>query len=187
MANEGESHMDSHHISARRRPPSLMDIDIAPMAINHSSLMDIRHHGALMAPGVHHIAPLLDDPDYLGGTRKKRTRGKSSSTAEGSPSTTLEDVVTLEYTGPLERGGNDQPHLAAKAKSTHHWLSEMPKKSRGDAALDRSRLRNVRRLRTANDQDNNILSKYLPSEARAFFPFGVEGPDDFRAPSSSWV
>ena len=188
MANEGESHMDSHHISARRRPPSLMDIDIAPMAINHSSLMDIRHHGALMAPGAHHhIAPLLDDPDYLSGTRKKRTRGKSSSTAEGSPSTTLEDVVTLEYTGPLERGGNDQPHLAAKAKSTHHWLSEMPKKSRGDAALDRSRLRNVRRLRTANDQDNNILSKYLPSEARAFFPFGVEGPDDFRAPSSSWV
>jgi hypothetical protein len=63
----------------------------------------------------------------------------------------------------------------------------MPKKSRGDAALDRSRLRNVRRLQAANDQDNNILSKYLPSEARAFFPFGVEGPDDFRAPSNSWV
>ena len=45
----------------------------------------------------------------------------------------------------------------------------------------------MRRLRAANDQDNNILSKYLPSDVRAFFPVGVEGPDDFRVPSDSWV
>ena len=193
MANKGESPLDSHHISARRRPPSLMDIDIAPMAINHSSLMDIRHHGALMAPGVHQIAPfLLDhDPDRRGcPPLRKRALEESSSSAEGPSGTTM-DVVTLEYTGPLRtqprRGGGQRHNFDTGTKSKLHWLSDMPKRSRGDAALDRSRLRNVRRLRAANDQDNNILSKYLPSEVRAFFPFSVEGPYDFREPSRSWV
>ena len=197
MANEEESHhLGSHHILAPSRLQSLMDINSAHMAINHSSLMDTRrHHGALMAPGEEHqTVPLLDDPDSrCGHQRKRRARDEKLQLAtEGQHEATL-DVVTLEYTGPLNiqqsrtTAGDQNQRLRTKAKPIHHWLSEMPKKSRGDAALDRARLRNVRRLRAANDQDNNILSKYLPSDVRAFFPVGVEGPDDFRVPSDSWV
>ena len=184
--------MDSRHTksAAHRRHQSLMDINTphtAHLAINHSSLMDTRHHGALMVSGEQQIASLLaPDPDHR--NPRKRIREKRSSAPEGS-SEAMMNVVTLEYTGHLGRQPqrrDDQPTLA-RADPKFHWLSGMPKKSKGDAALDRSRLRNVRRLRVANDQDNNILSKYLPSEARAFFPFGVEGPDDFRAPSSAWV
>jgi hypothetical protein len=197
LAIKGESHLDSHHISSARRRQSLMDIDSAPVAINHSSLMDTRrHHGALMAPGEEHhqSAPLLDDPDHQGGSqRKRRARDEKLSFDAGGRHEATLDVVTLEYTGPLDiqhsrTTAGDQNHLlSTKAKPMHHWLSEMPRKSRGDAALDKVRLRNVRRLRAANEQDNNILSKYLPSDVRAFFPVGVEGPDDFRVPSNSWV
>ena len=204
-----ESPMDSReNNSAQRQHQSLMDInqnkqslmDIknknnAHMAIHHSSLMDIRHHGALMASGAHRtLASPADDLDQR--VPRKRMRETPSSGADergfsrpASDGAILE-VVTLEYTGPLsqpkQRAGVER-NRATAASSKPHWLSEMPKKSRGDAALDKARLRNVRRLRAANDQDIQILSKYLPSETRAFFPFGVEGPIDFRAPSNSWM
>ena len=103
MANEEESHhLGSHHILAPSRLQSLMDINSAHMAINHSSLMDTRrHHGALMAPGEEHQTfPLLDDPDSQGGPqRKRRARDEKLPLAtEGQHEATL-DVVTLEYTG----------------------------------------------------------------------------------------
>lgn len=67
------------------------------------------------------------------------------------------------------------------------WLDEVPLSSRGDAALDRARERNVRRLREATANDCQILSKYLPSNVSIFFPFGLVGPDDYYQPSQGWV
>ena len=67
------------------------------------------------------------------------------------------------------------------------WLDEVPRSSRGDAALERARERNVRRMREATANDCQILSKYLPSDTSIFFPFGLVGPDDYFQPSQSWV
>jgi hypothetical protein len=133
MANQSEPHMDSNLISAPCRPPSLMDTNTALMAINHSSLMDTSHHGAHMAPGAeapgHHSSSL----------RRKRIRENDTEILT-APEETM-DVVTLEYTGRTMVF--DQRHRAVtdnstKTKPMPHWLSEMPKKSRGDAALDLS-------------------------------------------------
>jgi hypothetical protein len=54
-----------------------------------------------------------------------------------------------------------------------------------DAALAKSRARNLKRLREANERDNSILGKYLPSDA-IFFPFGLKSPDDFEVPTEEW-
>ena len=67
------------------------------------------------------------------------------------------------------------------------WLNDVPSTSRGDAALERARERNVKRLREATANDCQILSKYMPSDISVFFPFGVVGPDDYYKPSPRWV
>jgi hypothetical protein len=56
-----------------------------------------------------------------------------------------------------------------------------------DAALQKARGRNLKRLEEANENDGKILGKYLPSDVAAFFPFGVEGPDDRSCPPDEWV
>ena len=67
------------------------------------------------------------------------------------------------------------------------WTERMSSLSQGDAGLHRARTRNLERLREANTQDLRELSKYLPSDVRVFFPFGIEGPDDRSRPSKSWL
>jgi hypothetical protein len=76
---------------------------------------------------------------------------------------------------------------ASKNDASIAWLDEVPMSSKGDAALDRARKRNVQRLREATASDQKILSKYLPSDISIFFPFGVRGPDDYYQPSRKWV
>jgi hypothetical protein len=56
-----------------------------------------------------------------------------------------------------------------------------------DTALNKARSRNVSRLKEANEQDRDELSKYLPEDIRRIFPFGVEGPEDNSTPSREWV
>jgi hypothetical protein len=59
--------------------------------------------------------------------------------------------------------------------------------ARCDPALSRARKRNLIRIRHANEADEAIISKYLPSEASAFFSVRMVGPDDaFQAPDS-WL
>lgn len=105
------------------------------------------------------------------------------------------NVVTLESSGPPSRHQLEKLGIRMSANveqqfdpnSKPNWLGRMPKRSKGDAALNKARIRNVKRLREANDRDREILGKYLPSDVRSLFPFGVAGPDDFRPPSRSWV
>jgi hypothetical protein len=56
-----------------------------------------------------------------------------------------------------------------------------------DEALSKARMRNVARLREANENDENELSKYLPSDISKIFPFGLVGPEDNSKPSSEWT
>jgi hypothetical protein len=56
-----------------------------------------------------------------------------------------------------------------------------------DSALRKARQRNVLRLKMANEKDWDTLSKYLPSDASSFFPFGVEGPEDFHVVPGEWL
>jgi len=89
------------------------------------------------------------------------------------------DSDTVQQVNLLTNSAEEAASLA--------WLDEVPKSSRGDAALERARERNVRRLREATMKDCQILSKYMPSEISVFFPFGLVGPDDYFRPSQSWV
>ena len=79
------------------------------------------------------------------------------------------------------------PAVTVRDDASTDWLDEVPQSSRGDAALDRARKRNVQRLREATVSDCQILSKYLPSDISIFFPFGLVGPDDHFHPLQSWV
>jgi hypothetical protein len=56
-----------------------------------------------------------------------------------------------------------------------------------DPALARARRRNNIRLKKANEADWTLMSKYLPSDVCVFFPFAIEGPDDFYKVSEEWV
>ena len=56
-----------------------------------------------------------------------------------------------------------------------------------DPALVRARRRNEIRLRKANEADWTLMSKYLPADVCVFFPFAIEGPDDFYKVSDEWV
>jgi hypothetical protein len=67
------------------------------------------------------------------------------------------------------------------------WIDKMSTLSTADAGLHKARTRNLERLREANEMDLKELSKYLPSEARAFFPFGITGPVDESQPSQDWL
>jgi hypothetical protein len=53
------------------------------------------------------------------------------------------------------------------------------RESHPDPALARARRRNNIRLRKAIEANWTLISKYLPSDACLFFPFAIEGPDDF--------
>jgi hypothetical protein len=56
-----------------------------------------------------------------------------------------------------------------------------------DKALSKARMRNVARLREANEDDEDELSKYLPSDICKVFPFGLVGPEDNSRPSAEWT
>jgi hypothetical protein len=71
----------------------------------------------------------------------------------------------------------DQPEESVK----------IPRGSYPDPALAKARRRNDLRLRKANEADWTVISKYLPSNACMFFPFSIEGPDDFYRVSEDWV
>ena len=73
-------------------------------------------------------------------------------------------------------------------KKSFGWLGNIPREEdSSDPALARARRRNAIRLKKANEADLSIMSKYLPSEASAFFPIEIEGPDDFYAVDTSWL
>jgi hypothetical protein len=50
-----------------------------------------------------------------------------------------------------------------------------------------ARQRNILRLKRANEKDWDTLSKYLPSDVSSFFPFGLEGPEDYHEVSVEWL
>ena len=89
----------------------------------------------------------------------------------------------------VERGSGPGPVNRVKPVGTAsiEWLDEVPRSSQGDAALERARERNVKRLKEAMNNDCRILSKYLPADISVFFPFGIVGPDDYYEPSRDWV
>ena len=72
-------------------------------------------------------------------------------------------------------------------KTSLSWIHEALKGSNVDPALQRARRRNAIRLLKANESDLNILSKYLPSDIAAFFPFEIEGPEDYYNVKASWL
>ena len=95
-----------------------------------------------------------------------------------------------EFESCLEETSAISPPRAADtkgpARQRFDWTASIP--GRGpDAALQKARARNLKRLEDANAADEKILGKYLPSDACAFFPFGVEGPDDRSYPPEEWV
>ena len=56
-----------------------------------------------------------------------------------------------------------------------------------DPALARAQRRNCERIRRANQADENILGKHLPSNPNLFFPVYFLGPDDILSPPQEWV
>jgi hypothetical protein len=75
----------------------------------------------------------------------------------------------------------------ANEKGSPSWVHEATKVSGSDPALQRARRRNALRLLKANESDLNILSKYLPSDVAIFFPFEIEGPEDYYDVEMSWL
>jgi len=78
-----------------------------------------------------------------------------------------------------------RPGLPKDKKS--NWIDDVPVGFGSDPALQRARRRNVVRLKKANEADMHIMSKYLPSDVKAFFPFEVEGPDDEYEVEEIWL
>ena len=75
----------------------------------------------------------------------------------------------------------------SRTEKEMEWVDNIAKGSKVDASLYRARRRNAIRLKKANENDAQIMSKYLPSDIAVFFPFGVEGPDDFHEVEKAWL
>ena len=103
----------------------------------------------------------------------------------------LTSQIPLESTGHSQIQSSTTRSGRLKSSRTESdpfsWTSEVPESELVDAALAKSRRRNLDRLSEANDRDKSILGKYLPNDASVFFPFGLASPDDFKAPSEGWL
>jgi len=98
-----------------------------------------------------------------------------------SPPKTLERTSGETYT----RKNETLPR--ASPSSRFDWVDLISDLSKEDTALSKARTRNVSRLREANESDGHELSKYLPTDIREIFPFGLEGPEDNWTPSPEWT
>jgi hypothetical protein len=77
--------------------------------------------------------------------------------------------------------------FGANEKGSLNWVHDVTKGSSSDPALQRAKRRNALRLWKANESDLNILSKYLPLDIAVFFPFEIEGPEDYHDVEMSWL
>jgi hypothetical protein len=100
-------------------------------------------------------------------------------THEGPEKTDVGEAPSRKPTGGDTPTGN---------KGRGGWIDQILRSTVAhDSALRKARERNVLRLKMANERDWDTLSKYLPSDAAAFFPFGLEGPEDFHVVSRTWL
>ena len=90
-------------------------------------------------------------------------------------------------TGAASGKRTETLRLKGSPSSRFDWVDLIAKLSDKDTALEKARTRNVKRLKEANDLDQDELSKYLPSDIRTIFPFGVEGPNDCLIPDPEWT
>ena len=88
---------------------------------------------------------------------------------------------------PSETDVGDEHRTGSKKGGDLSWINEIPQGDSQDKALQRARRRNALRLKRANEDDLSIMSKYLPSDIASFFPFEVEGPDDYYNVRQGWL
>jgi hypothetical protein len=100
---------------------------------------------------------------------------------------TRDESIDLGETSPEDRGAKVKPKVRQRKEDWGSWLASLPMGPESDPALARARRRNSVRLRKANEADWALISKYLPSDVSVFFPFAVEGPEDFYRVDPAWV
>jgi hypothetical protein len=100
---------------------------------------------------------------------------------------TRDESTDMDETNPTDRGSKVKPKVRQRKEDWGSWLASLPTGPESDPALARARRRNSVRLRKANEADWSLISKYLPSDVSVFFPFAVEGPDDYYQVDPAWV
>ena len=102
-----------------------------------------------------------------------------------SPNTSVAFPQRRLVESPEQKASESHPRPSPSSR--FDWVDLIADLSRRDTALNKARMRNVSRLREANEQDGNELSKYLPTDIRRIFPFGLECPEDDSVPSQEWL
>ena len=121
-------------------------------------------------------------------TRKSIDQREAIDTKQMDEPTSPENETSKLLTGwgvPSKTKNEMLPR--SSPSSRFDWVDLIAGLSRKDTALNKARMRNVNRLKEANERDGNDLSKYLPGDIREIFPFGLEGPDDDSIPSPEWT
>jgi hypothetical protein len=144
--------------------------------------------------------PLGKQPAEFDKTNKPPSpKGQTLTMTTTKSSTDRKDSINTEqmegsksFASTIQRRGSprhkkNETLPRASPASRFDWVDLIANLSGKDEALNKARIRNVTRLREANENDGDELSKYLPSDIRKIFPFGLAGPDDNSKPSAEWT
>jgi len=132
--------------------------------------------------------PPHGSPDEMGGHTQVAVEVNEEQPLESSP--TVGAVSWYHRQENVDLATSEKDTLTKPGPQKERgslWIDDVQIGPGTDPALQRARRRNVVRLKKANEADMNIMSKYLPSDSVAFFPFDVEGPEDGYEVEESWL
>jgi hypothetical protein len=98
-----------------------------------------------------------------------------------------ENIVSEEEDEQGDRGGGTNRESKRSSRPEEIEREAEVKEDERDRATKVAQLRNLARIKRANEKDEEILGKYLPNSIDAFFPVRMIGPDDHFLAPDSWV
>ncbi|NER25730.1 MAG: hypothetical protein F6J96_34575 [Symploca sp. SIO1C2] len=91
-----------------------------------------------------------------------------------------------QFSASIETADETQDH-PRDSEDPHATETDDPLRGYTDTRANEARARNLLRIQQANEADEKILGKYLPSDVSLFFPIRISAPIDDLKPDRQWL
>jgi len=128
-----------------------------------------------------------DCPTLLAGTPLLTAPAVSFSPDPPATHDWTQWIPSLDTTAPTRPEPMPPPTMASSSVNGDVSVAPPDSEPQMDPARSLAVERNLQRIEAANQSDQAVIGKFLPSDPKIFFPTRLLGPDDSHSPPPEWL